>query len=99
MSKRFLFPLLICAAFLAPSLQDSTDAAPKSANCIISVGANPCDAGLSCIPTNVGRTTGICCPRWQGPRPAETHRGRVVRWKCADIAFGWWKTCKVPRFL
>ena len=64
-------------------------AAPKGANCLISVGANPCDAGLSCIPTNVGRTTGICCPRWQGPRPAETHRGLVVRWKCADMAFGW----------
>ena len=89
MSKRFGFPLLICAGFLASSWLNSADAAPKGANCLISVGANPCDAGLSCIPTNVGRTTGICCPRWQGPRPAETHRGLVVRWKCADMAFGW----------
>jgi hypothetical protein len=28
----------------------SADAAPKGANCLISVGANPCDAVLSCIP-------------------------------------------------
>lgn len=89
MSKLFLFLLLSCAAFLALSSVDSADAAPKGAACVVSVGANPCDAGLSCLPTNVGRTTGICCPRWQGTRPAETHRGRVVRWKCADMAFSW----------
>src|SRR4029453_2411641 len=84
MSRRFLFPLLICAAVLASSSLNSADAAPKGASCVISVGANPCDAGLSCIPTNVGRTTGICCPRWHGPRPAEMHRGRVVRWNSAN---------------
>jgi len=90
-SKRFLFPLLSCAALLASSSLNFAEAAPRGASCVISVGADPCDGGLSCIFTNVGRTTGICCPRWQGPRPAESHRGRVVRWKCADMAFSWWK--------
>jgi hypothetical protein len=37
-SKRFLFSLLICAAFLGSSSGDSADAAPKGANCLISVG-------------------------------------------------------------
>ena len=36
MSKRFLFSLLVCAAFL--SSLNPADAAPKSANCLILAG-------------------------------------------------------------
>jgi hypothetical protein len=40
-----------------------------------------CDAGLSCIPL-MTMTTGICCARFEEPRPAVRSQGQVLIWKC-----------------
>ena len=48
MIKRFGFPLLICAAFLASSSLDSAHAVPKGSSCDPFIRL--CDAGLSCSP-------------------------------------------------
>ena len=79
MIKRFRFPLLICAAFLASSSLDSAHAVPKGSSC--DPYTKQCDAGLLCAPL-LNMTTGICCARFEEPRPAVKSQGRVLVWKC-----------------
>ena len=87
MIKRFRFPFLICAAFLASSSLDSAHAVPKGLHCNIFGYSKPCDTGLSCTPLNMlnplNMGDGICCARSEEPRPAVRDiQGRVVIWKC-----------------
>ena len=79
MIKRFGFPLLICAAFLASSSLDSAHAVPKGSSCDPFIRL--CDAGLSCSPLMTG-TTGICCASFEEPRPAARSKGQILTWKC-----------------
>jgi hypothetical protein len=79
MTKRFGFPLLICAAFLVSSSLNSAHAVPKGSSC--DPYTKQCDAGLLCAPL-LNMTTGICCARFEEPRPAVKSQGRVLVWKC-----------------